>query len=158
MAQPMDEFDASLVGLYPFLFNDLVDQVVLAVPEPAHCISVWRIFRASFGELDAPRREKIANAVEARLPVDIEPVIGSEIERMKCLSSLLRTLLQVLIKHLLPTGRVYARGVGDHTIKVEQDSVVVVMGNCRLALGLPRRSHSGCFAHGRVLPIFNPRR
>jgi hypothetical protein len=33
MAELMDEFNASLVGLHPFVFYDFVDQVILAVPE-----------------------------------------------------------------------------------------------------------------------------
>jgi hypothetical protein len=33
-AELTDEFDASLVKLDPFFFDDLVDQVVLAVPSP----------------------------------------------------------------------------------------------------------------------------
>ena len=67
----MDEFNASLVRLDPSLFNDLVDQLVLAVPEPAHRFSVWRIVRGSLGELDTARCEKVANTVEARLSIDI---------------------------------------------------------------------------------------
>src|SRR6267143_1487061 len=34
-AELTDEFDASLVRHHPCIFNDLVDQLVLAVPEPA---------------------------------------------------------------------------------------------------------------------------
>ena len=79
----MDEFDASLVRLDPYAFNDLVDQLVLAVPEPAHRFSLRRIVRASLGELDTARCEKIANAVEARLSIDIEPVICGDIEGAK---------------------------------------------------------------------------
>jgi hypothetical protein len=67
----MDEFNASLVRLDPSLFNDLIDQLVLAVAQSAHRFSVWRIVRGPLGELDAARCEKVANPVEARLPIDI---------------------------------------------------------------------------------------
>jgi hypothetical protein len=70
-AELMDEFEASLVRLDPSLFNDLIDQLVLAVPEPAHGFSVWWIVRGSLGELNAARCEKVADPVEARLPIDI---------------------------------------------------------------------------------------
>src|SRR6516225_7719045 len=42
-AEVMDELNASLVRLHPRVFNDLVDQVVLAVPEPAHRFDLWGI-------------------------------------------------------------------------------------------------------------------
>ena len=51
-AELMDELDASLVRLHPSLFNDFVDQVVLAVPEPAHRFGLAGVVRASLGELD----------------------------------------------------------------------------------------------------------
>ena len=81
LAELMDEFNASLVRLDPFLFDDFVDQLVLAVPEAVHCFGLWRIVRGSFGELDAARCEKVANAVVARLPIYIKPIIRGEIER-----------------------------------------------------------------------------
>jgi hypothetical protein len=48
----MDELDASLVGLDSHVSDDLVDQVVLAVAEPAHRFGLRRIMRTSFGKLD----------------------------------------------------------------------------------------------------------
>ena len=67
----MDEFDASLVRLDPCGFNDLIDELVLAVAQSAHRFSVWVIVRGPLGELDTARCEKVANTVEARLPIDI---------------------------------------------------------------------------------------
>jgi hypothetical protein len=75
MAQLVDEFYAPLVRLDPFVFDDLVDQVVLAVPEAIYCFGLRRIVRSSLGEFYTARFEKIANAVVARLPVDVEPVV-----------------------------------------------------------------------------------
>src|SRR5439155_24471810 len=120
----MDEFDASLVRLDPVFFDDAVDQVVLAVPEPAHCFSLRGVVDAPLGEPDTARYEEVANAVEAGLPIYIEPVVRGDIERTKCFASLRRALLKVLVKHLFPTRGVHASSVGDHTVEVEQDGVV----------------------------------
>ena len=51
-AELMDELNASLVGLHPHVLYDLVDQVVLAVAEPAHCFGLRGVVRAPFGKLD----------------------------------------------------------------------------------------------------------
>ena len=52
MAELVDEFNASLVRLDSLIFDDLVDQVVLAVPEAIHCFGLRRIVRTSLGEMD----------------------------------------------------------------------------------------------------------
>src|SRR5262249_4114112 len=96
----------------------------------------------SLGKLDAARCEKVANAVEAGLPIHIEPVVRDEIERAKCFASLRRTLLKVLVEHLFPTGRVEAGGVRYHTVEVEKDGVVLVAGDHAPAVGLPHRTLS----------------
>jgi hypothetical protein len=103
--------------------------------------------------LDTTRREKIANAVEARLPIHIEPVVRREIEWTKCFASLRCTLLKVLIKHLFPTRRVDAGGICDHTVEIEQDGVVLVACDCRFGLGPSRWSLPICFTHSVVLPV-----
>jgi hypothetical protein len=48
----MDELHGSLVGFYSHIRYNLVDQVILAVAESAHCLDICRIVRVSFGELD----------------------------------------------------------------------------------------------------------
>jgi hypothetical protein len=136
----MDEFNASLVRLHPYVFDDLVDQVVLSVSEPAHCFSLWRIVRASLGELDAARCEKVANAVEARLSIDMEPIISGGIKGAKCFASLGCTLLKVFVEHLFPTRRMDAGGIRDHTVEVEQNGVVLVTSDNALNFGLQHRS------------------
>src|SRR5215475_6298633 len=87
-AELMNELNASRVSRDPCLGNGLVDQVVLAVAKPAHRFGLRRVMRASFGELQAARCEKIANAVEAGLPIDIEAVVCLEIERTKDITGL----------------------------------------------------------------------
>ena len=153
MAELMDEFDASLVRLDPFVFDDLVDQIVLAVPEAIHCFGLRRVVRTSLGELYTARCEKVANAVVAGLAIHIEPIVCGDIEGTKRRAPLGGTLLKVLVEHLLPACRVNAGGVGDHTVEVEQDGVVLVSGDRTLALGQRHRLLSICSAHSVVLPV-----
>src|SRR6516164_259093 len=135
MAELMEEFDASLVRVDPDIFNDLVDQTVLAVREPTHRFGLQRIGRASLGELETARCKKVATAVKAGLPVHIEPVVRGDVEGAERFASLGCTLLKVLVKHLFPTRRVNAGGVGDYTVEVEQDGVVLVTRDRIFAFG-----------------------
>src|SRR6516162_7976900 len=153
MPKLIKEFNAALVRLHPFIFDDLVDQVVLAVPKAVHRFSLWRIIRASLGEPDAARCQKVANAVVAGLAIHIEPIVRSDVEGTKCFACLRRTPLKILVKHLSPAGGVDAGGVGDHAVEVEQDSIVSVSCDRTLALGLPPRLLSICFTHSIVLPV-----
>jgi len=52
MAELVDEFNASLVRLDSLIFDDLVDQVVLAVPEAIHCFGLRGVVGGSLGEMD----------------------------------------------------------------------------------------------------------
>ena len=52
-AELMDEPDASLVGQNPCVFYDLVDQIILAVPEPADCFGLGGSSWLPSGSLDA---------------------------------------------------------------------------------------------------------
>src|SRR5215469_7190745 len=153
MAELTNEFNAALVRIDPFVFDDSVDQVVLAVPEPVHCFGLRGVVGTSFGEPDTARCQKVTNPVVAGLAIHIEAIVRGDIEGTKCFASLRRTLLKVFVKHLFPTRRMYAGGVGDHTVEVEQDGVVPVAGDRTRARGLPRRSLSICFAHSLLLAI-----
>src|SRR6516225_5277741 len=117
MTELINEFHASLVRLHPFVFDDLVDQFVLAVSECAYRFELRGIVSASLRQFDAARSEKISNAIKTRLSVYIEPVVIGEIERAKCFASLVRTLLQVLVEHPFPTRGVQDSGVGYHSIE-----------------------------------------
>src|SRR6516225_10011140 len=48
-----DESDASLIRLHPNVFDNLVDQLVLAVPKPADRFDLRGIVRATLWELDS---------------------------------------------------------------------------------------------------------
>src|SRR5262249_60984763 len=116
LAELTNEFNAALVRFVPFVFDDSVDQVGLAVPEPVHCFGLRGVVGTSFGEPDTARCEKVTNAVVAGLAINIEAIVRGDIEGTKCVASLRRTLLKVLVEHLFPTGRVEAGGVRYQTL------------------------------------------
>src|SRR4029453_15226338 len=62
----------------------------------------WRLW------VDAPGGEKVAHAVKPGLAIHIEPVIRGDLEGTKGFACVSSALLQVRIKHLFPTRRVYA--------------------------------------------------
>src|SRR6516164_1784489 len=65
-----------------------------------------------------------------------------DLEGTKGFASLRRALLKVLVKHLLPTRRVDAGGVGDYAVEVEQHGVVVLACDYTFGLGVRHRSLS----------------
>src|SRR5215475_15543107 len=105
MAELTNEFNATLVRFDPYVFNDLVDQLVLAVPEPVHCFRLRGVVGTSFGEPDVARCEKVTNAVVAGLAIHKEAIVRGDIEGTKCFASPRRTLLKVFVKHLFPSRR-----------------------------------------------------
>src|SRR5438105_15148573 len=115
----MDEFNAPLVRRNSFLFDNFVDELVLAVPEAVHCFSLWRIVRASLWQLDNARCEKVPNAVVPGFSIHIEAIVRVNIEGTKCVASLRRTLLKIFVKHLFPARRVNTGSVGNHTVEIE---------------------------------------
>jgi hypothetical protein len=94
--------------------------------------------------MDIAGCEEVANTIETRFPVNIQPVVGREIEGPECFAPLDGTVLQIFVKHLFPTGGVDARGVGDHAIEIEEDGVVSVPGDYTLGIGLWHLSLSCC--------------
>jgi hypothetical protein len=122
----MDELYGSSVRLYAHVGYDPVDQIVLAVSQSAHCFELCRVVGISFGELDAARVQKVANAVETGLSIHVKPVVRGEIEGAEYVPSLLCTLLKIFVEHLFPTPRVKGGGVRYHTVEIKKDGVVLV--------------------------------
>jgi hypothetical protein len=106
---------------------------------------------ASLGEPDTARCEKIANAVVAGLPFNIEAVVRGDVEGTKCLPSPRCALPEVFVEHLFPTRGVDAGGVGDHTVEIEQDGVVPLAGTRGFAFGLLHRSLSIATMVGNIV-------
>src|SRR4029434_4917772 len=84
--------------------------------------------------------EKVAHAVKPGLAIHIEPVIRGDLEGTKGFACVSSALLQVRIKHLFPTRRVYAGGVRNHAVEVEQDGIVYVACARILVIELLHRS------------------
>src|SRR6516225_4285583 len=152
--QLVDKSNASLVSLHPDAFNGITDQFVLAVAEPAHRFGLWGVVRGSLRQFDAARCEKVANAVETRLSIEMESAVRGKIEGTKGFASLGRAFLEVFVEHLFPTGGVQLGGVANHTIEVKKDCVVPVATDCVLVVRLPHRSLS---RYQRPLPSTNIR-
>src|SRR5215472_16141315 len=106
LTQLPDKFDAPLVRLNPDVFNDLVDQVVFAVPEPAHRFGLCGIIWAALGQLDIAGCEKVANAGKAGFPINSEGVVRAAMKRKKFFAPLRRPFLKILVKLFFQTGRV----------------------------------------------------
>src|SRR6516162_9721489 len=140
----MDELHGSSVRLHALISYDMVDQLVLAVPEAAYCFGLCRVVRAFLGELDTARGQKVANAIETGLPIHVEPIVRGEIEGAECFSSLPRTLLKIFVEHLFPTPRVNVGGVCYHAVEVKKDGIVLVAADA-LAIRLPHGSLSLLF-------------
>src|SRR2546428_4857710 len=140
MTELTDERDRPRIWLHPHRGDDVVDEVILAVPEPAYRVGLRGVIRGALREVDATGGEKVAHAVEPGLAIYIEPVIRGDLEGTKWFAGVRSALLKVRIKHLFPTRRVYGRGVRDHAVEVEQDGIVLVADDRTLAIGLPHRS------------------
>src|SRR4030095_647979 len=59
-----DELDSPRIRFHPHRGDDVVDEVILAVPEPTHRVSLWGVIRGALREVDATGGEKVAHAVE----------------------------------------------------------------------------------------------
>src|SRR5262249_43625497 len=114
----VDEPNASLVSLDTLVLDGPGDQSVLAVSQAAHRLCLGRIVRTSFRKMYAARLQEIANAVEARLAVDMEAVVGDGVEPWEGLARLPLARPQIFVKHLFPAGRVDDGCIGDHTVQV----------------------------------------
>src|SRR5713101_1699274 len=136
MTELTDERDSPRIRLHPHRGDDVVDKVILAVPEPTHRFGLRGVIRGALRKVDATGGEKIAHAVEPGLPIHIEPVIRGDLEGTKWFACVRSALLKVRIKHLFPTRRVYAGSVRDHAVEVEQDGIVCVAGDRTLVIEL----------------------
>ena len=123
----------SVVGLHAHVRYDIVDQVVLAVSESAHCFDLAGSSGFPSGSWIPRELEEVANAVETGLAIHVEPVVRGEIEGAKCFPFCARTLLKIFVEHLFPTRRVEAGGVRYHAVEVKKDGVVLVAADALLS-------------------------
>ena len=98
-------------------------QPLLAVAQPADGV-LGLVGRRAPRQRNAPGCQKVPHTVVARFTVDEMPIIGGG-EGIVVLGSRAGTPVKVLVEHLRPGRLVQRRGVGDHTVEIEQDGVVV---------------------------------
>ena len=58
-----------------------VERVVLPVAEPRHRLRARRVLRGALGQVNAARVQEVADAVVARLAVDVREVVGVGVRR-----------------------------------------------------------------------------
>jgi hypothetical protein len=100
--------------------DQLQHEVVLPDAEPVERLGVGGIGRRPERQVDTPRLQERAHAVEPRLAVDVLLVILGHRELMKWLAASVGAAAQVLVEHLLPRLGVNLRGLSEHTVQVEQ--------------------------------------
>jgi hypothetical protein len=120
----VDLFHRILVNGDLFLVQHLVQQLILAVAEPADRPALRRVTRVAFGKVDATCLQEAAHAVIARLAIHIRAVIGIDIEWF--VVSTVTATLYVGIEHTLPRLGVQHCGLGDHTVHIENCGIVWV--------------------------------
>ena len=82
-----------------------------------------RVVGVAVGQLDAAAGQKRPDAVFALLAVDVFQVVVDRVERDEFLAGLLSPLLEERVEHDLPGFGVDTRGVGQHTVEIEQAGV-----------------------------------
>ena len=125
VAQVVEQPDRPRVGLDAVTLEHRVEGVVLAVAETAHGHAGRWVLRGPLRELDAARGEEVADAVVARLAVDVGVVVGVGVRRpvaleVGCL------VLEEAVEHLRPGPHVHLGRRRDHAVEVEQCRRVVV--------------------------------
>jgi len=85
-----------------------------------HRLGLRRIGGRAHGGVDAARLQERADAVEPGLAVDVLVVVGRAIELLERLAGPLGPVAQEAVEHLLPRLGVDLRGLGEHTVEVEQ--------------------------------------
>jgi hypothetical protein len=105
-------------GLDPVALEDLAEAVVLSQAHAPDGVPVGRIVGRSLGQGDTARGQEVADAVEARLAVDV-PAVVVRGERRVVLALGVGARGEQCVERLLPGALVDARGAGDHAVHVE---------------------------------------
>ncbi len=121
-ARRFDEADRALVGLHPVARRSASrTSSFLRLPSP------WTV-SASGGSSGSPSGSSIprdceedADAVIARLAVDVFVVVASRVERHELFALRLGPLLQELVEGLLPRACVDVGGLRQHPVEVEEE-------------------------------------
>src|SRR6266487_4146897 len=120
LANRMDVPHRPVVGLDAVAFQKCHHELVLAVSETVDGLGRRRVVRIALGQLDSARGQERANAVVARLAVDVPVVVGDRVEGGELLAGSLGALAQVRVEHLLPGGGVHLGGLGEDAVEIEE--------------------------------------
>src|SRR6266487_7108980 len=120
LANRMDVPHRPVVGLDAVAFQKCHHELVLAVSETVDGLGRRRVVRIALGQLDSARGQERANAVVARLAVDVPVVVGDRVEGGELLAGSLGALAQVRVEHLLPGGGVHLGGRGEDAVEIEE--------------------------------------
>ncbi len=101
----------------PDIQSVLKERLVLRVAEAAHCLGSGRIGWIAFGEYDAPRGERGANAVVAGLAVDVGEVVLVRVRRRDVVLS------EMAREHPVPRPHVDVGRRREHAVEVEQNGI-----------------------------------
>jgi len=97
------------IGIHSLAANQRQNEVVLAVPEPAHRRGGRRIGRIPVRKLDPSRREEAADPVVAPMAVDVLVVVVARVERDERIAGSRCASAQERVEQLLPCGSVDGR-------------------------------------------------
>jgi hypothetical protein len=132
VAQPPDERNGAIEDLNPLLLQDLVEELVLSVAEPADGLVLRRVGGIASRESNAAGLKKACDAIVSWLAVDIRPLVTFDIKRPEGLSRLCGALVQVLIKEALPGCGVHAGCSCHNSVEVEDCRVKVLHPHARV--------------------------
>ena len=139
-AQAVDELHGGRIRPDPAFSHLGAEEHVLAVAEAADGLQLGRVGGPTPGQLDASRGEEVADAVVARLAVDVEAVVGLLVERPELLATVSGARPEVRVEQRLPSRGVHDRGLCHDAVEVEHDGVVPgARDGCRRGVHVPPR-------------------
>ena len=135
-AQSLKQGDRAGEGHGAHVGQPLLEELLLASRQTAHGAILRRIVDLAFGHLDLAGGEEGADPILSGASVDVASVVVLDVEA-PCLRP--GQVREHFVEQLLPRPGVHRSRVGDHTVHVEDDRVVVPQTQTRAA----RRS-CGC--------------
>ena len=111
----------SLERAHPRLVEAAHQRLVLAVRQPVHGLGARRIVGIALRQPDPAAREQRADALEARLAVDVLQVVRAAVERHEPAVRPLGAVEDELVEGLRPCGRVHGGAPDQHPVEPEHE-------------------------------------
>ena len=119
------QFDRRLITLDTLLVELLQKVLIFQVPQAVHGAHGRAVVRCAERQVDPARLEKGCGAVLSWLPVHVAAVVVLNVEWNKRFAGLCGSLLEKLIEQSLPGRRMHPGCLGQHSVEIEQDRIVV---------------------------------